>query len=175
MRYKERPRELRDLIGRFEARSSADHCYDAIAALQHIREEGRDHFGSDPKALKRWNRGCDELVEFLNTLGGRTEELLTTVMREFVQEFEHSVGRMYQLLFSESAPEGEATRTRFLSWVEFAYRLSTYAILSSRIEDKTEETTISMKINLKTGEVTETRNHKPMKVPKKYRKATKAL
>ncbi len=64
---------------------------------------------------------------------------------------------------------------RFLSWVEFAYRLSTYAILSSWIEDKTEETTISMKINLMTSEVTETRSHKAMRVPKKHHKATKSI
>ena len=96
-------------------------------------------------------------------------------MREFVQEFEHSVGRMYQLLFSESVPDGEATRERYLSWVEFAYRLSTYAILSSWLEDKTEEMTISRKVNLRTSEVAETRCHKSMKVPKKYRKATKAI
>lgn len=97
-------------------------------------------------------------------------------MREFVQEFEHSVGRMYQLLFSESALEGEATREQYRSWVEFAYRLSTYAILSSWIKDKTEETTISSKIDLRTGKVTERVScHKPMAVPKKYRKATKAI
>ena len=175
MRYDERSRELIDLIGRFEANSSADHCYNAIAALQRVRADGRDYWKSDPKALERWNRGCDVLLKFLNTLGARTEEPLATVMREFVREFEHSVGRMYQLLFSASAPRGEAARVRFLSWVEFTYRLSTHAILSSWIEDKTEETTISMKINLRTGEVTETRSHKPMTVPKKHRKATKSI
>ena len=175
MRYNERSLQLIDLIGRLEAKSSADHCYNAIAALQRLRVDGRDHWKSDPEALKRWNRGCDVLLEFLNTLGARTKEPLATVMREFVQEFEHSVGRMYQLLFSASAPEGETTRVRFLSWVEFAYRLSTYAILSWWIEDKTEETTISRKINLRTGEVTETRSHKPMTVPKKHRKATESI
>lgn len=175
MRYNERSLQPIDLIGRFEAKSSADHCYDAIATLQRLRDDGRRYWRSDPEALKRWNRGCEVLLKFLNTLGGRTKEPLATVMREFVQEFEHAVGRMYQLLFSESAPEGEATRERFLSWVEFAYRLSTYAILSSRLEDKTEETMISMKVNVWTGEVTETRSHKPMTVPKEYRKATKAI
>lgn len=146
-----------------------------ISALQRLRDDGRDYWKSDPQALKRWNRGCDDLLEFLNTLGARTKEPLATVMREFVQEFEHSVGRMYQLLFSELAPEGEATRERHRSWVEFAYRLSTYAILSSWLEDKTEETTISLKVSLGTGEVSETRSHKPMKVPKKHRRATKSI
>ena len=156
MRYNERSLQLMDLIGRFEAKSSADHCCNAIAVLQRLRDDGRDYWKSDPEALKRWNRGCDVLLEFLNTLGARTKEPLATVMREFVQEFEHSVGRMYHLLFAGSAPEGEATRERYLSWVEFAYRLSTYAILSSWLEDKTEETTISLKVNLRTGEVAET-------------------
>jgi len=176
MRYKERPRELRDLIGRFEARSSADHCYTAIAALQRLREDGRDYWESESKELKRWRRGCDDLLEFLNTLGARRKQPLATVMREFVQEFEHSVERMYGLLFAQSVPDGEATRAQYRSWVEFAYRLSTYAILSSWIDDKTEETTISRKIDLKTGKVVERGScHKPMAVPKKYRKATKAL
>ncbi len=175
MRYKERLLQLTDLIGRFEAKSSADHCYNAIAALQRLRDDGRDYWRSDPEALKRWNRGCDVLQVFLNNLGTRTKQPLATIMREFVQEFEHSIGRMYQLLFSGSIPEGEATRTRYLSWVELAYRLSTYAILSSWIEDKTEVMTISIKSNLRTGEVTETRSHKPMTVPEEYRKATKAI
>ena len=175
MRYKERPLQLIDLIGRFEAKSSADHCYNAIAALQRLRDEGRDYWKSDPEHLTKWNRYCDVLQAFLNNLGTRTKQPLATIMREFVQEFEHSIGRMYQLLFSGSVPEGEAARARYLSWVEFAYRLSTYAILSSWIEDKAEETIISMKINLRTGEVTETRSHKPMTVPKEHRKVTKAI
>ena len=94
-------------------------------------------------------------------------------MREFVQEFEHSVERMYQLLFSRSVPDGKATREQYQSWVEFTYRLSTYAFLSSWIEDKTEETTISKTIDVRTGEVTKRGSrHKPMAVPKKYRKAS---
>jgi hypothetical protein len=175
MKYQDRSLQLTDLIGRFEARSSADHCYRAIAALQRLRDDGRDYWKSDPQALKRWNRGCDVLLKFLNTLGARRKQPLATVMREFVQEFEHSLGRMYQLLFSTSVPNGEATREGYLSWVEFAYRLSTYAILSAWIEDKAEETTISMKMNLRTDEVIETQNHTPMTVPKGYRKATKAI
>ncbi len=175
MRYKERSLQLIDVIGRFEARSSADHCHWAISALQRLRDDGRDYWKSDPQALERWNRGCNVLLEFLNSIGARTKQPLATVMREFVQEFEHSVGRMYQLLFSASAPEGEATRERFLSWVEFAYRLSTYAILSSWLEDKTEETTVSLKVNLRTGKVAETWCHNPMKVPKKHRKAAESV
>ena len=125
MRYKKRSPQLIDLIGRFEAKSSADHCYNAIAALQRLRDEGRDYWQSDPEALKRWNRGCDVLQAFLNNLRTRTKQPLATVMREFIQEFEHSIGRMYQLLFSGSVSQGEAARARYLSWVEFVYRLST--------------------------------------------------
>ena len=175
MRYNDRSLQLIDLVGRFEARSSADHCYNAIAALQRIKADGRNYWKSDPQTLKRWNRACDVLLEFLNNLGARTKQPLATVMREFVQEFEHSVGRMYQLLFSGPVPEGEAVRERYLSWVEFVYRLSTYAILSSWIEDKAEETTIRMKINLRTGEVREKTRHQPMTVPEAYRKATKTI
>lgn len=88
MRYKERSLQLIDLIGRFEARSSTDRCYNAIAALQRLRDDGRDYWKSDPQALARWNRGCNVLLEFLNILGARTKQPLATVMREFVQEFE---------------------------------------------------------------------------------------
>lgn len=175
MRYKERPLQLIDLIGRFEAKSSADHCHTAIAALLRLRDDGRDYWKLDAQALKRWNSGCDVLLTFLRDLGTQTKQPLATVMRKFVQEFEHSVGRMYQLLFSESVLKGEATRERYLTWAEFAYRLCTYAILSSQIEDKTEQTTISITINMRTGEVTETCSHKPMTVPKKHRRATKPI
>lgn len=175
MRYNERSLQLIDLIGRFEAESSADHCYNAIAACQRLRADGRSYWKSDPQALDRWNRSCNVLLEFLNTLGARKKQPLAMVMREFVQEFEHSVGRMYQLLFSASASEGKVTRERFLSWVEFAYRVSTCAILSSWIEDKKEETTNRTEINLRTGEVTQTGRHKPKTVPKKHRKATKSI
>ena len=175
MRYEERSLQLIDLIGRFEAKSSAEHGHTAIAALQRLRDNGREYCQSDPQALKRWNSGCDVLIGFLNGLGTRTKQPLETVMREFVQEFEHSVGRMYQLLFSGSVLEGKASRERYLSWVEFIVSVCTYAILSSRIEDKTEETSISIRSNLTTGEVSETWNHKPMTVPKKYRQATKPI
>lgn len=103
-----RPPVPREAVRLFRAKSSTDHCYWAISALQRLRADGRGYWKSDPQALERWSQGYNVLLEFLNTLGARAKQPLATVMREFVQEFEHSVGRIVPVAVLAVGPRGES-------------------------------------------------------------------
>ena len=101
---------------------------------------------------------------------------LATVMREFIQEFEHTTGRMYQMLYGET-PDNEDDQkiAEVFDWLNFVFRSAIYALLSGWIEDKQDHFAITTTINLTTGETYQERTGTEMTVPKKYRRATKRL
>ena len=55
-------------------------------------------------------------------------EPLGTALTEFIHEFEHHTGRMYQMLHARHI--SAADRRRELAWMDVIYRFSTYAILT---------------------------------------------
>ena len=62
------------------------------------------------------------------------------------------------------------------TWFELCFRFSIYALTSSWIDDKIEESTIKIDLNVSTGKaITETITTKEMKVPRKYRNAANKL
>ncbi len=163
------------LIGRFEAKPTAEHNRNAIGCLQRIRDDGDGIWESAPEQRNRWRRSCETLLRFL-THGvsdrRRANDFLETTLREFVQEFEHSTTRMAQMLHGMGDDD---LMEQFAWWTELAYRLSTYAILSRWLDDKKDETSVRININLTDGTKREEWHHKPMIVPKKHRRATKAV
>ena len=98
-------------------------------------------------------------------------------LREFFQEFEHSTHGMYEMLYGTSDdPENDPNIKQVLAWFNRIYRYSTYAITSFWLDDKTEAEHLKISINLTTGEIREEMTRiKDMKVPRKYRHATKKL
>ena len=181
-RYNERLLHLRDLVPRFEKEPSSTHVRNALAAIQRLRENGRTFWQEDSTELSRWREGCHELWNFINRLGERRKEQdLPTALREFIHDFEHDTGRMFQMLCSR--PEAAATDPDiewFSCWCDLVYRLSTYAIVSFWIDDKTEErvTNITMRMNLTTSKTAVEQEHritKPMQVPKRYRRSSKDI
>ena len=125
--------------------------------------------------LARWREGWTELWKFLNTLGQRRDidkQPLETAMREFIQAFEHTEHRIEQMLHGAQI-RGECDTSEVdavFDWIGLAYRLSIYALLAYWIDDKTEEKTIEIHINLTIGESSqETKTVKEMRIPKKYR------
>ena len=157
-KFKNRRLQIVDLIGRFETRSSAEHTYNALAAVERLKDEGATFWEKGSFQLLRWESGCSILWKFLNTLGRRRLETpdLAEVMREFVQEFEHSTGRMLQMLYGTSDDlDNDPEISRILNWLCLVYRLSTYSLVSYWIDDKTEENTIKIKVNISTGATTE--------------------
>ena len=62
-----------------------------------------------------------------------------------------------------------------LRWFELVYRFSTYAIISFWIDDKMEHNSVKITMNLTTGKHRQEWTKVEMKVPKKYRQATRKL
>ena len=178
-RYSERRLHWMDLIGRFEASPSSTHVHDALGCIDALRDEGSRFWEEDSPQIKRWGRCCDTLWTFLNRLSERREvkeESLQTAMREFVQEFEHSTDRMYQMLYGISDDLDKIQDAKnLLTWLGLVFRTSIYAILSTWIEDKTEHIETTICVNITTGETSSETTVTPMEVPEKYQKATQKL
>ena len=178
-RYSERRLHWMDTIGRFEASPSSTHVHDALGCIDALRDEGSRFWEEDSPQLKRWGRCCDTLWTFLNRLSERREvkeESLQTAMREFVQEFEHSTDRMYQMLYGVSDDLVKTQEVKnALSWFGLVFRTSIYAILSTWIADKTERRETTSWVNYITGETSTDTKVTPMEVPEKYQHATRKL
>ena len=178
-RFDERPLQWTDILGRFEAHSHQIHTHNTLGLIGALKELGRTFWPDGSDQLRRWEEGCAELWSFLNRLGLRRDlnkHDLATVMREFIQEFEHTTGRMYQMLYGE-IPDNEDDQkvAEVFDWFNFVFRSAIYALLSGWIEDKQDHFAITTTINLTTGETTQERTGTEMTVPKKYRRATKRL
>ena len=177
-RFKQRQLQWTDIIERFEAKSYSEHAIHARGMIERLRSEG-DRFLKEPDQLRRWCHYCTRLLDFLSDLDRRRDskqQSLETVMREFIQEFEHSAGRMRQILYGAlEDPDNNEAAKQIMSLFELIYRVSTYAVVSAWIPDKHEETTFRITFNLKTGDVKDEGTHIPMCVPKKHQKGTKRL
>lgn len=178
-RYKERQLRLRDIVNRFEADSSSMHVRNALGAIGRLERDGIALWDEGSNQLSRWREGYTDLSVFLNRLGERRHgkrQDLATALREFIQEFEHTTDRMLQMLHSTSDdPDNDTNIERILRWFDLIYRLSTYALISSWIDDKTEEESLKMTVNLTTRTTTQRWTIKKMQVPKKYRRSTRAI
>ena len=185
MRYSKRRVDLRDLVPRFEKEPSSTHVRNACAVIERLRDEGKTLWPEGSKELSRWQKGWTELWWFMNRLGERRhikKQDLPTALREFIQEFEHTTERMFQVLHSQPDASIRDSNVETIShWCDFAFRCATYAVVAFWIDNKTEEriTSIEMEIDCTRGQTTRTKVEqwvKPMpRVPKKYRRATKDI
>ena len=83
---------------------------------------------------------------------------------------------MYQMLYgSVDDPDNDPALKQTLDWFDLVYKLSTYALISTWIDDKTEDVSASITINMTTGEHTEKWARNEMRVPKNYRHASQDL
>ena len=150
-----------------------------MAIIERLRDEGRQFWPTGSDELARWHEGCTELWVFLNNLGQRRDsgqQPLETALREFIQAFEHTVYRIEQMLHGVRG-QGECDPPEVdvvFRWIELAYRLSTYGIVSYWIDDKTEEKVTRITLNLTTGEGSqETEVVRQMNIPRKYRQSAR--
>ena len=178
--FNKRNFKLIDHIDRFESKSSSAHAYNALSAIDRLKGDGAIFWKDGSSQLTRWRRACTELWQFINAELGRRRHIekqnLATALREFIQEFEHSTDRINQMLYGISdGPADNPTLERMRRWIELVYRYSTYAIISFWIDDKTEHNSIKITTNLATGESKVECTREEMKVPKKYRRATRKL
>ena len=178
-RFSSRQPQWSDVIGRFEAKSFSEHLHNALGLVGRLKDEGREFWGINSPQLRKWNRSCDEMWSFLNTLRKRRDvdaQPLETAMREFIHTFEHSTGRMYQLLYgTASAPATDARVRAILQWFNLVFLSSTYALLSAWSADKQDTNTLTTTVNLNTGEVRTEGTRTEMRVPRRLKKFTQDL
>ena len=178
-RFQARQPRFMDFVGRFEAESSSIHIRDALSAIDRLKDDGTKFWNEGSDQLSRWRRGCTTLWTFLNTLGSRRDiekQDLTVVLREFIHEFEHSTWRMYQMLYGIlDDPDKDPVLRKMLDWFDLVYKLSTYAVVSTWIDDKTEQVSVRITANLTSGGRREKWTRDKMRIPKNYRHASKNL
>ena len=178
-RYKERRLQWTDIIGRFEAQSHSDHFRNARGLIDRLKDEGARFFDKDSEQLHSWQRYCSVLLTFLNNLSRRRDvekQSLEIAMREFIQEFEHSTERMKQMLYGAVVdPDNDEDVRQIRDLFNLAYRLSTYALASARINDKHEDVSLRTIVDLTSGEVRQEGTRTKMRVPRKYQKSTRRV
>ncbi len=122
---------------------------------------------------------CDALHDLIAGMSRRREiegQSLATARREFVQEFEHSIKRIDQILHAERPRrDDDLDQEAVREWLDLLYRLSTYAVLCEWIEDKTESRSLHISVDLASGDKRETGTHEPMQIPRRYQRAAKKL
>ena len=181
-RFKERHYQLIDQINRFESESTATHVRNTLAAIGRIKNVGPIFWDEGTSQLSRWNHYCDILWVFINADLGRRrfreKQDLATALREFIAEFEHSVHGMYEMLYGTGDdPDNDDNIKQMLIWFDVVYRFSTYAIVSYWIDEKSDHTSVEIKINMTTGKHSHSYSHKKMPKPKekKHQRGSKKL
>ena len=154
------------------------HGEQAVSVIQRICDDGREYFkrDKDNSRIDSWEENCDALIYFLKDLDQRKHQGqdLSTVMREYFQEFEHSSGRLDQMLHGVAQDHGDDDVVVEL-WLllQYAFRESVYGIVAERIPDKKDCEHIDMHVNLSTGLSTTTSYIEKGVTPKKYKHAKK--
>lgn len=176
-KYEDRQLQLIDLLDRFESVPSWKHVRDALGLIGRLKDDGAIFWAQGSAELEKWHQYNGELWSFINNLGQRRDsngQDSETAPREFIQTFEHSERRMDQMLHQFEGDDTFAIeRARIRDWMSLVFRACVYAITSSWIEDKDEEITATIRVNIISGERQETWNRTKMQVPRKYRAATK--
>ena len=178
-RFDQRPLQLTDLLRRFEADSHQTHVHIALGLISRLNDHGREFWDEDSDQFLRWNKGCMELWRYLNRLGTRRDidkQDLPTAMREFIQEFEHTTWRMYQMLHgADGGSNDDKNIAGVFDWINLVFRASVYALLSAWIDDKQDKSRLYITVNMATKETKEEWTLDKMKVPAKYRRAAKEV
>ena len=138
-RYRERKLNAMDSIGTLKADSSSTHVGNALGCISALKDEGDRFWQEDSHQIERWHRGCDTLSDILNGIIEKREienRPLHTVMKEFVEEFEHTTYRIRQMLYGISDDSDRIQDVRIVqTWLDLAFRSSINAILSTWVDD----------------------------------------
>lgn len=178
-RFRERGLQWGDIICRFESGSYSIHHHNARGLIESLRDEARRFWDRDSQQFRKWGKYCTDLLVFLNDSSRRRnfmKQNLETAMREFIQNFEHSTSRMYQMLYGASAdPTNDEEVHQIMEHFHWVFRVSVYALVSAWIDDKQETNSLRTTINVTTGKMTVEGSRVGMRVPKRYRNGTKRL
>ena len=181
-RWGNRQLEEFDLFGPFEDYSANRHVRNAQSVAGILEDIGVKYFDPNSSEYKRWARGCRELWAFVNKLqpakaindgSDQTTELLK-VFDTLIATFDHTEHRFKRLVYSQSATECRSSMiAETWKWLNIYYRYASYAIVAMNLGNRTDETIIHMRVNLVTGESSETRKYTPMRISKRQRRKDK--
>ncbi|MCY4318764.1 MAG: hypothetical protein OXE76_06140 [Alphaproteobacteria bacterium] len=183
-RFENRSLEFFDVIQRFEQKTVSSHVVMAQGAIERLAEEGRPFWPDGQKQSAKWQVYCDTIRSIILNLSERRfvhKQELETALREFISEFEHSTHGLFKLLHGVPDEDG-SIRQRIITLFEVVYRASTYAILAYWVDEKHEEKTTQMTLQISPNEpprvtIGETVTHKSMSKPKnpKHRQGMQKL
>ena len=160
------------------------HAGNSQRVIERLGDDGRLFFSESSSEYNRWEESCNELNR-ISTLESRYKYdndnnfyrpgALFDIFREFIDMFERVEYNLYQLLQSESIVKyhrSPSITDKCNFWLPTYYRFAIYAIISTFIKDKTESRSLEIRLNLTTGEYSETWSAPPLpiKVPRRYRR-----
>lgn len=178
-RFRKRPLQWSDVIGRFESQPYSYYLNGVRGLVGGLKDEAKRFWDRDSQQYQKWEEYCTNLLSFLNDLGRRRNSMnqnLETAMREYIQIFEHSTARMYQLLFEFSTNlDKEEDIRQVMELFHWVFRASTYALVSAWIDDKRESDSLRTMIDATTGAIREEGTRMSKRVPKEYRKSTRRI
>lgn len=174
MRYSNRQPTVRSLVGSFDQKSYSHLIRNSRGMIERIREEGRIHWKSNAEKHETWERYCNDMLDAIHAaLDRRHDAPLEQALRDAIRVYEHSEGRLIQMMHAESIDE--SARDSLMQWIEATFRALIYAITSIWIDDKIDHTTMTLDIDLATGKTKDDIHYTPPTTPRKYRKRTRGL
>ena len=144
-RFRHRSLQFFDILDQFESQPTSTHIHDALGVIERMEQDGSELLDTDSEPLNRWRAGCKEMHQFINSelymLRVVKRQSLEEVLRKFFNMFEHTTYRFYQMFYGTvDTPDYDRRLQYLLSWIELAFRLITYAIVSYWSHEKSDET-----------------------------------
>ena len=164
---------IRNIVGPFDRLSLSHLLRNTRGMIERIRDDGRIYWKSDADAQKRWNRSCDDMINAMASAYSRRHDPLEHVLRDTIHVYEHSERRLVEMMKASSIDE--SSWVPFLVWIEATFRAAIYAITAMWLDDKHDLTTMTLEIDIGTGETTDDIQYTPPTTPRKYRKKAKGM
>ena len=165
-----------DAFSPLEAGSNHEHLRDASGVVQNIIKSYSDKlWPDDGNERDKWDSICNELIDLTNRASPKEDRLFEDVLRDIIHTFQHSEGRIAELLNSNSItiPEEEIIQhdSNIFQWMERVFRALVYGALNSRLPNKQDSTLVRITLFMDGSPSEEVWEHTPMpKPPRRYRK-----
>ena len=174
------PLELRDAFGSLEGKSNIGHFGDAHGALTYLSGCAGRFWSKGSSEHSRWVSACTDVQDFLNTIltSKNKGEKIEDVLRKIIHKWQHSAGRISDLLESSStklsvekmAEERQST----FEWLDLIRIAAIYGTLNTWLPLKQESTIvrIDIKIDIDSSTTSESTSieHRPMLTPRRFRR-----
>jgi len=168
---------LRDAFSLLEKGSNHIHLGDASGVVRKIIRGYSDKLWPDGgDEHNKWDSICHELIDVVEQAAHKEEtKPFEDVLRDLIHIFQHSEGRIAELLNSNSIaiPEEELIQhdEMIFALMDRLFRALVYGALNSRLPDKQDSTLVRITLYMDGSKPKECLEHTPMqKPPRRYRK-----